>query len=138
MATSRSLFLPVPGVSDESGQLSRMVQFLGDFPPALIEASSPYSLQYFEPDGRFKQSIPHVSLQALVISILARDDNGPVVSSEEITLFADFLAQATCLDPSERPTAEELLMHPWMDDMLKRSICKYEKEQNGGDSDDKV
>jgi serine/threonine-protein kinase SRPK3 len=51
MATSRSLFLPVAGISDEVGQLSRMVQFLGDFPPGLIKASSPFSLQYFESDG---------------------------------------------------------------------------------------
>ena len=51
MATSRSLFLPVVGVSDKLGQLSHMVKCLGDFLPALIKASSLLSLQYFELGG---------------------------------------------------------------------------------------
>lgn len=58
IATSRSLFLPVAGVSDDLGQLSRMVKFLGDFPPGVIEASSPFSLKYFESDGIFLSSFP--------------------------------------------------------------------------------
>jgi hypothetical protein len=80
-------------------------------------------------------------LQALVLSTLTEVDDRPAdinVSTQEIMLFADFLGQATCLNASKRPTAEELLMHPWMEDMLRRSIHKYEQEQGGGGSSNKV
>ena len=80
-------------------------------------------------------------LKALVLYTLTEVDDRPTdfsVSTQEIMLFADFLGQATRLDASKRPIPEELLMHPWMEDMLRRSIRKYEQEQGGGGSNDKV
>lgn len=139
MATSRSLFLPVAGISDVPGQLARMVKFLGNFPPGLIEAS-PFSLKYFESDGRFKQSIQPVPLDALVLHTLTEAEDRFTdlnISTEEIVLFADFLREAMYLEADKRATASELLSHPWLHDMLRRTISKYE-EQGGDGADEEI
>jgi hypothetical protein len=51
MAASRCLLIPVLGANDELNQLFHTVKFLGDFPPELIAASSPFWNNYFETDG---------------------------------------------------------------------------------------
>jgi len=109
-----------------------MVKFLGDFPPGLIAASSPISLKYFEPDGRFKHSIERVPFEALVVFTLTQADDRPTglnLSIEELALFIDFLRETMCLEADKRGTALELLNHPWLDDMAKRYISKVEEEQ---------
>lgn len=73
-------------------------------------------------------------LAALVIYVLTEVEDRPPdlnVSTDEIMLFADFLSQTTCIEADKRPTASELLSHPWLHDMLRRCISRYEEEQDG-------
>ena len=73
-------------------------------------------------------------LEALVIYVLTEAEDRPTdlnISTEEIVLFADFLSQTMCLEVNKRRTASELLSHPWLHDMLRRCISKYEQAQGG-------
>ncbi|KAG0699520.1 hypothetical protein DFH29DRAFT_45700 [Suillus ampliporus] len=103
MATSRSLFLPVAGVSDELGQLSR----------------------------HFKHTTERVLLEALVVFTLTEAEGHPTnlnISFEEMALFAHFVAETLCLKPDKRGTVSELLSHPWLEDVLMRTASKFEEK----------
>lgn len=76
-------------------------------------------------------------LEGLVMFTLAEAEDRPTdpnISTEEIMLFADFLRETTCLEADKRPTADDLLSHPWFDDILRRSIIKYEAQSKLGQS----
>lgn len=84
--------------------------------------------------GRFKHSVKRIPLEALVAFTLTQAEDrptGPNISTEEIALFADFLRETTCLDADKRASASDLLGHPWLDDILRRSVSKYEDGQDG-------
>ena len=80
-------------------------------------------------------------LEALVVYALTEAEDRPTdlnISTEEIWLFADFLCQMTCLEADKRPTASELLSHPWLHNMLRRCISKYEQAQGGDGVEEEI
>ncbi|THH21556.1 hypothetical protein EW146_g10 [Bondarzewia mesenterica] len=93
----------------EDDHLARMLELTGErFSQAML-ARAELSQKYFDGDGnllRIKQLVP-VGIEATLkdVSSLADYDIPPA---------AEFIRACLCLDPDDRPSAEQLLRHQWM------------------------
>ncbi|KAG6829731.1 hypothetical protein H0H92_003690 [Tricholoma furcatifolium] len=92
---------PETGASWNRALLYEMILLLDDF----RQASS--LLQRSHTLGRFKE----FQMKPLEERILERRPN---LSREELAGAVDFIGQCLRFEPSTRPTAEELLNHPWL------------------------
>jgi serine/threonine-protein kinase SRPK3 len=83
-----------------------MVAILGP-PPLELLSRSETSWKYFNTDGTLKDSfeVPDVSLEASVTRL----------DGDNKALFLDFVRKMLDWIPERRHTAEQLLIHPWLE-----------------------
>ncbi|XWW96282.1 hypothetical protein V2A60_004255 [Cordyceps javanica] len=91
--------------------LAEMVDFFGPFPKTLLDKGDPeFVEEAFDDDGTvsgFPSKLQRVDLDSPeVMEGLNKEDR------EE---FASFLRFVMKLDPGQRPNAEQVLRHPWLD-----------------------
>ncbi|KAG8996142.1 hypothetical protein FRB90_012821 [Tulasnella sp. 427] len=103
---------PEVEITPEYIQLALMRSMCGGFPEGLLSKGKLAS-EYFDPqtgrvDGIF---IAPISLRQTVKEWMKALHSA---TDAEIDLFADFLGSMLKLEPSDRPSAAELLEHPWL------------------------
>ncbi|KAJ3514036.1 hypothetical protein NLJ89_g2599 [Agrocybe chaxingu] len=90
-----------------------MYQIFGRFPATMIKASQK-GAAYFNPDGtlhpEFAAHDQHLSLQAFFESLPGEWRPSPEAIEFQMTILK--------VNPQERPTAHELLQHPWLSDVV--------------------
>lgn len=91
------------------------MEVLGPFPKSLLDRGSKTSA-YFNDEGNLLRipTLKPTLLEALMDGnheVTRRPDE---MSSEEVTVFVDFLNGLLALDPLARKSAKELLRHPWL------------------------
>ncbi|KAG8993965.1 hypothetical protein FRB90_000564 [Tulasnella sp. 427] len=103
---------PEVEVPPEYIQLALMQSMCGGFPEGLLSKGR-LAPQYFDPqtgqvDGIFFRPIPlRQAIEGWMKALHSATD-------AEIDLFSDFLGSMLKLEPSDRPSAAELLEHPWL------------------------
>ncbi|KXT07398.1 hypothetical protein AC578_417 [Pseudocercospora eumusae] len=90
------------GQSNDIDTVKLMLQYLGPPPKSLLLRCSQQA-NYFDEHGHWKHS------EASQVQLEDR-----VEMETEIPLFFDFLRNMLRWDPNERPSASELLKHPWL------------------------
>eukprot|EP00754_Rhynchopus_humris_P001839 Rhum_TRINITY_DN11048_c0_g1::Rhum_TRINITY_DN11048_c0_g1_i1::g.42139::m.42139 len=115
MATGRFLFDPKskPGVCDERTNdlqhLSEITQLIG--PPSLSTlASGVYARKLYEPGCTHPRSFTSAVARMPDVRLALQRCLG----HEEAAVAHDFLLKCLTWSPSERPSAEECLRHPWL------------------------
>eukprot|EP01064_Diplonema_japonicum_P030089 TRINITY_DN5013_c0_g1_i2.p1 TRINITY_DN5013_c0_g1~~TRINITY_DN5013_c0_g1_i2.p1 ORF type:complete len:657 (+),score=118.42 TRINITY_DN5013_c0_g1_i2:268-2238(+) len=121
MVTGKFLFDPKskPGVTSEHGNdiehLSEITQFIGKPPPSVLKGV--YAYRFFDSNDRFKS--PHVNKIPDIKATLLRR-----CSPEEAGNVHNFVMQCLTWCSSHRPTAEQLLAHPWLSPVVKAQSKK--------------
>ncbi|KAM3434141.1 hypothetical protein MY4824_005600 [Beauveria thailandica] len=96
---------------DVQMHLAEMVDFFGPFPRMLLEKGDPDLVKdVFSDDGTVTSFPPEFLRRDL-----ASEEILEGLNKEEREEFASFLRYVMKLDPSERPDAKGILMHPWLD-----------------------
>lgn len=92
--------------------LQSMIEVLGPMPERMLQAWG--RRQYFvDDDGNLLQKCIEDSLSDPLEFQIAKYK--PIcMSSEEALVFEDFLMSLFKYEPEKRPSAEELLQHPWL------------------------
>ncbi|KAG6812046.1 hypothetical protein H0H92_004630 [Tricholoma furcatifolium] len=103
--------IPETGVSWEHALLYEMVLLRGGFfqAPSLLQRS-PRTAEFFDSDYTLRdfKEFPIKPLEERIT------EQRPKLSREELAGAVDFISQCLRLEPSTRPTAEDLLNHPWL------------------------
>ena len=91
------------------------MEVFGPLPKSLLDRGSKTST-YFDGEGNLLRipTLKPTTLEALMDGnheVTRRPDE---MSSEEVTVFVDFLNGMLALDPLVRKSAKELLQHPWL------------------------
>jgi hypothetical protein len=113
-----------------------MTSLLGPFPPALARARD--ANKYLAPDGSVYERLPTGGSGEREAAVLAELAGAPLPAQGGVALlrplrtdlqlrlggacggedpgilFFEFLAALLALDPSQRPTAAQALLHPWL------------------------
>ena len=85
-----------------------MAELLGDFPRSIYQGGR-YSKKYFTRQGALR-NIRHLEFWPLR-NVLVEKYKYPEADAAEI---ASFLLPMLVMDPTKRATAEECLLHPWL------------------------
>lgn len=99
----------------EDDRLALLMEVFGQFPPSFL-AKCKRREEFFDSDSKLLRipkfnSTPLSKLVDGATETLKRPDDMP---ADEVILFCDFLEQMLALDPEERRTAGEMLLHPWL------------------------
>ena len=99
--------------------LSRIEGILGSYPAHMVE-SSPESPKYFNMSGviyeRDEEDGSFALIYAKKTSLRCRLHLPPAgEASEDEELFLEFVRLMLIVDPAQRPSAEQLLTHPWLE-----------------------
>ncbi|KAI0784875.1 kinase-like domain-containing protein [Abortiporus biennis] len=98
----------------EDEHLARMMEITGEkFPPQMLKRSKLRD-QFFNKKGKL---IRFPELDHLPLETALR--NYDVLPEDEIKPAADFILACIHLDPRQRPSAEELQDHPWLENAFK-------------------
>ncbi|KAI0632112.1 kinase-like protein [Trametes polyzona] len=119
LLTGHWLFAPVEGESWslEDDHLAKMLELTGErFTPAMLERAQLRS-QYLDEQGNLLrvELIPGQSIEAALAVYKTMPES-------EIAGAADFIRACLRLDPFERASAKELVLHPWL---MKHSCADY-------------
>ncbi|CAD7702580.1 unnamed protein product [Ostreobium quekettii] len=106
MATGYALFQ-----SDYAGGVLACIESLLGPLPALMQAEGKYSSNYYTRSGRIYHQNPSTQ-QYEVLQPLQTDLRSCLETDDQ--LFLDFLSFLLVVDPSERPSPEDALSHPWL------------------------
>lgn len=91
--------------------LAEMVDFFGPFPRTLLDKGDPDLVKdVFGDDGTVTAFPPEAHR-----GDLASEEIVEGLNKEDREEFASFLRYVMKLEPSERPDAEKILRHPWLD-----------------------
>ncbi|OBZ72988.1 Serine/threonine-protein kinase SRPK [Grifola frondosa] len=99
-------------------------RIFGDFPPELVARSSK-GIAWFDENGHLLdglvealQNEGHLKLRISLKEYLEAVTDGEVTFSDECW---DILEKMLTVDPQQRPTAKELLSHPWLSGELPKA-----------------
>ncbi|KAD7479144.1 hypothetical protein E3N88_02280 [Mikania micrantha] len=110
LATGEMMFAPKPGpgFSEDEDHLALMMELLGKM-PRKIATGGGRSKDYFDRHGDLKRirRLKHSSLSRLLI------DKFKFIETDARE-FAEFLNPILDFDPEKRPTAQQCLQHPWL------------------------
>jgi serine/threonine protein kinase len=110
LVTGDLLFDPQEGKSwdREEDHLAMMIELLGDFPRSMTTAGK-YGSEYFNRKGELK----HIhSLKYWGLRDVLRDKYR--LTDQDALELGAFLSPLLMVDPAERATAQEALVHPWL------------------------
>ncbi|KAJ7666240.1 kinase-like protein [Mycena polygramma] len=99
------------GMDRTQTHLSQMVGLLGEFPEDLI-AKGKKSRDYFDNSGHL---IRPGSYGITLMDLLSRGDH----EAEDLPPAVDFLSHTLVINPEERWSAQQLLQHPWMQNIIE-------------------
>ena len=131
MLVGRWLFHPVDGGDDwtlEADHLTRMMEHTSEKFTQDMMARAQLGSHYLDEEGLFDYTALvmadiYIALVAgnlrrvpdfFPVSIKAVLQNCNILSLEEVDSAADFIQTCIRLDPGDRPSAEQLSHHPWL------------------------
>lgn len=105
----------------DDGHLLDMIELLGPLPPQLL-SKWPRSHKYLHPDGEIFNVIVDGSMEALLPSESIETafvlDKPTELDDEEGYVILNLLRSMLNYDPAKRPSAVEILDHPWFKDAV--------------------
>lgn len=114
---------PSPERQDQidDGHLLDMIELLGPLPPQLL-SKWPRSHKYFHPNGEIFNAIVDGSMEGLLPSESIETafllDKPTELDDEEGYVILNLLRSMLNYDPAKRPSAVEILDHPWFKDTV--------------------